>query len=141
MKGKEMDNNNFEKEQQIPTEEPEKSNENQPTEENATSKEYYNNGPRLPKSTASAKGAKGGAAVSSKDKLAVIISMGALALILISVVMLITFCGGASGHEHSYTYSLNKDGDTFVLLGKCSVDGCSNPNSPSRRLYSLFPLF
>ena len=135
MKGKVMDNNNFEKEQQNPVEESEKQTiENQPAAEAPANSEYYANGPRLPRSEIRANAAKAASFVSNKDKLSVIIAMGALALILISVVMLITFCGGASGHEHNYTYSLDKDGDNFVLLGKCTVDGCSNPNFSEKNL-------
>ena len=130
-----MDNNNFEKEQQKPVEESEKQTvENRPAEETPANSEYYDNGPKLPRSEVRTNTAKIGSVISNKDKLSVIIAMGALALILISVVMLITFCGGASGHDHNYTYSLDKDGDNFVLVGKCTVDGCSNPNFSDRNL-------
>ena len=133
-----MDNNNFEKEQQNLNEESEKQTvETQPAEEAVSNSQYYDNGPRLPRSETRVNAAKANAAVSSKDKLAVIIAMGALALILISVVMLITFCGGASGHEHEYTYALEKNGDSFTLVGECTVDGCANPNYTEKNLKNV----
>ena len=133
-----MDNNNFEKEQQNLNEESEKQTvETQPAEEAVSNSQYYDNGPRLPRSETRANAPKVKSVVSNKDKLSVIIAMGALALVLISVVMLITFCGGASGHKHEYTYTLDKVGESFVLRGKCTVDGCVTPDFTDKNLQNV----
>ena len=136
-----MDNNNFEKELQNSGEtvdntpslkESEERHEKQIQDASTSDGAYYNNGPRLPRSEATAHPAKpsagGQALVFNKEKLAIVIAMGALALILLSVVLLITFCGGATGHKHNYDFTLTKDGEEFVLIGKCTLNGCPKPN-------------
>ena len=68
-----------------------------------------------------------------KEKLAIIISMSALAVILITTVLLLALCGRTPAdkqpdHTHEYNLALEYVDGRFNLIGKCNRVGCSNPD-------------
>lgn len=56
--------------------------------------------------------------LNKKEKIIVISSMSALAVVLISVVLLISFCSIAK-HEHQYEYVLDRKNGKFNVIGTC----------------------
>lgn len=61
-----------------------------------------------------------------KEKIAIIVSMSALAVILLSLVILLAFCG-ADRHKHVYDCILEKVDGQFNLVGMCTVKDCEDP--------------
>ena len=62
-----------------------------------------------------------------KEKIAIIVSMSALAVLLLTLVILLAFCG-ADKHKHVYDCYLEKVDTGFNLVGKCNVFGCQDPH-------------
>lgn len=67
-----------------------------------------------------------------KEKIMIISSMAALGVVLVGVVLLIAFCGKSPDvapqpHEHKFDYSLELVNGKFNLNGKCSAEGCDEP--------------
>ena len=66
-----------------------------------------------------------------KEKIMIISSMAALGVVLVGVVLLIAFCGKSPDvtppHEHKFDYSLELVNGKFNLNGKCSAEGCDDP--------------
>ena len=56
--------------------------------------------------------------LNKKEKIIVISSMSALAVVLIAVVLLISFCG-FSKHQHDYQYTLEEQNGKYNVVGKC----------------------
>ncbi len=56
--------------------------------------------------------------LNKKEKIIVISSMSALAVVLIAVVLLISFCGRAK-HQHDYQYNIELKDGKFNVIGRC----------------------
>ena len=61
-----------------------------------------------------------------KDKVTIVASMSGLALVLMSIILLLTFCS-ANNHQHEYDYRLEREDGKFNLVGYCQVPGCADP--------------
>lgn len=65
--------------------------------------------------------------VKLKDKVTIGVVMTALALIIILLAALLSGLT-IDNHNHRYAFSLEKgEGDSFNLVGECTVDNCENP--------------
>ncbi len=61
-----------------------------------------------------------------KEKIAIIVSMSALAAILLGLVLLLAFCG-ADKHKHSYICTLEMVDGKFTYARSCTVKDCDQP--------------
>ena len=61
-----------------------------------------------------------------KEKIAIIVSMSALAAILLGLVLLLAFCG-ADKHKHSYICTLEMVDGKFTYTRSCTVKDCDQP--------------
>ena len=65
--------------------------------------------------------------VKPKDKVTIVAVMTALALVIVVVVALLSGIL-MDNHDHKYAFSLERgEGDTFNLVGECTVDNCEDP--------------
>ena len=61
-----------------------------------------------------------------KDKITIATAMAALAVILATLIGVMTYCT-ADRHNHIYEYTLEAKDEGFNLVGVCTVDNCEDP--------------
>ena len=81
---------------------------------------------------------QGSVAALTKEKLIIAVAMFVFAIVLLSVVLVVTFTGDkgngnldengpSSGHKHNYELALGFANGKFNIGGQCKADGCKNP--------------
>ena len=66
------------------------------------------------------------ASIKLKEKISIIAPMAALAVILATLIGVLSFCT-MDRHTHVYDYTLEADENGFNLIGVCTVDNCERP--------------